>query len=199
MIVASTCTLVDKFKAKLREHVEITDLGELHWLLGIEIQRDRPGRLLHLSQWSYIDAILCRFGFEDLKPVSILMDTQVSLLTAQSPRSTSDFAMMRNIPYCEAVGSLMYLALATQPNISFAISVVLHFTSNPGVDHWNAVKHVFRYLKGMQDQWLTCGIVSGRDKLQGYADADGSMVEDQHAISGYAFLLDGGAVSWSSK
>src|SRR5258705_12498284 len=97
----------------MREHVEITDLGELHWLLGIKIQHDRTAHLLHLSQQSYIDAILCHFGFKDLKPVSIPMDMQVSLSTAQSPASTADFAAMRNIPDHEAVGLLMYLALAT--------------------------------------------------------------------------------------
>jgi len=112
-IAATARVLIDEFKAKLREHVEITDLGELHWLLGIEVQRNRPARLLHLSQRSYIDAILRRFGFEDLKPVSIPMDTQVTLSTATSPASTADFAAMRNVPYREAVGSLMYLALAT--------------------------------------------------------------------------------------
>ena len=47
------------------------------------------------------------------------------------------------------------------------------------------------------DLWLSYGTV--KDKLVGYADADGSMAEDRHAISGYAFMLHGGAVSWSAK
>jgi len=67
------------------------------------------------------------------------------------------------------------------------------------MEHWNAVKRVFKYLKGTREQWLTYGLVPGGEKLQGYADADGSMAEDRHAISGYAFILDGGAVSWGSK
>ena len=50
-------------------HVEITDLGELHWILGIEVKHVREDKQLLLSQWSYIDSILHRYGFDNLKPV----------------------------------------------------------------------------------------------------------------------------------
>jgi len=147
----------------------------------------------------YIDAILHHFSFKDLKPVSILMDTQKALLATQSPTSTSKFATMRNMPYRKAIGSLMYLALTTQLDIAFAISIISCFAIRPGTEHWEAVKRVFRYLKGMRELWLTYGSLAGGERLQGYADADGSMVEDRHMISGYAFMLGGGTVSWSSK
>lgn len=68
---------------------------------------------------------------------------------------------------------------------------------NPGRAHWEAVKRVFRYLAGTKTLRLTYGAVSL--DLVGYTDADGSMHEDRKAISGYAFLIDGGAVSWASK
>lgn len=104
---------------------------------------------------------------------------------------------MRNVPYHEAVGSLMYAALGTRPDIAYAVQTVSRFTSKPGLDHWEAVKRIFRYLKGTRELWLAYG---GNEKdLLGYADADGSMAEDRHAISGYAFILHGGAVSWSAK
>ncbi len=67
----------------------------------------------------------------------------------------------------------------------------------PGLAHWEAVKQIFRYLKGTRKLWLSYG---GKTKeLEGYADADGSMAEDRRAISGYAFIIHGGAVSWSTK
>jgi hypothetical protein len=63
--------------------------------------------------------------------------------------------------------------------------------------HWDAVKRIFHYLKGMHKLWLSYG---GKEKdLEGYADADGSMMEDRRAMSGYAFIINGGAVSWSAK
>jgi hypothetical protein len=106
---------------------------------------------------------------------------------------------MRNIPYHEAVGSLMYATLGTRPDISFAVQVVSRFSNNPGRAHWEAVKRIFRYLNGTKNLWLTYRKMDAKGKLTGYADADGSMAEDRRAISGYAFLLNGGAVSWSAK
>jgi hypothetical protein len=196
-LIASTIALILAFKAQIAKHVEISDLGELHWLLGIEIKRNREARTIHLSQRSYIQSILRRYNFQDLKPLSIPMDPSTRLSTAQAPSTTQEFAAMRNVPYHEAVGSLMYAALGTRPDIAYAVQTVSRFAKNPGPAHWEAVKRVFRYLKGTSELFLTFG--GAEKELTGYADADGSMAEDRHAISGYAFILHGGAVSWSAK
>jgi len=104
---------------------------------------------------------------------------------------------MRNVPYHEAIGSLMYASLGTRPDITFAVQTLSRFTANPGTAHWEAVKRVFRYLKGTRDLRLSFG---GKElELGGYTDADGSMMEDRRAVTGYAFLINGGAVSWTSK
>ena len=80
---------------------------------------------------------------------------------------------------------------------AYAMMNVSRFSSNPSMPHWDAVRRIYRYLLGMKDLQMTYG---GIEKaLVGYTDADGSMDEDRKAISGYAFLIDGGAVSWSSK
>lgn len=71
----------------------------------------------------------------------------------------------------------MYASLATRPDISYAVTTVSRFSGNPGVPQYGGAPSA----------------------LTGYADADGSMAEDRRAVSGYAFLIDGGAVSWSSK
>ena len=104
---------------------------------------------------------------------------------------------MAGRPYREAVGSLMYAAVGTRPDISFAVGQVARFCDNPGSAHWEAVKRIFCYLKGTRDHWLVYG--EKEHSISGYTDADGMSNEDRHAISGYAFLIDGGAVSWSSK
>lgn len=196
-IVAKTLALVDSVKGGVKEHVEITDLGEIHWLLGIEVKRDREGGRLMLSQRAYIDASLCRFGFEDLKPITTPMDPSVRLTSDQSPKSTTEIARMSKLPYKEAVGTLMYAALGTRPDIAYAIQVLSKFSKNPGEAHWDAVKRVFHYLKGTRDLWLTYG--GGKENLDGFTDADGNMAEDRRATSGYAFLINRGAVSWSAK
>jgi hypothetical protein len=66
-----------------------------------------------LSQHAYIDSIITRFNFEDLKPSLIAMDPAAPLLKSQSPTTLADIAKMANIPYPEAVGSLMYAAMGT--------------------------------------------------------------------------------------
>jgi len=104
---------------------------------------------------------------------------------------------MQNIPYHEAVSLLMYASLSTRPDIMYTVQTVSRFSTNPGIEHWEAVKRIFRYLKGMKDLWLSYG--GQRRELLGYADADGNMAEDRRAVSGYAFLIHGGAVSWSAK
>jgi hypothetical protein len=103
---------------------------------------------------------------------------------------------MRHAPYPETVGALMYLAMGTRPDIAYAVAVVSKFSQNPGKTHWSAVKRTFAYLAGTRDLRLTYG--SEKRELAGYSDADGSTHEERRAISGYAFLLDGGAVSCDS-
>jgi hypothetical protein len=104
---------------------------------------------------------------------------------------------MKDKPYREAVGSLMYASLGTRPDITYTVSILSKFTDNPGLVHWNTVKCIFAYLAGTKDLWLSYGDSLG--ELEGYSDADGSMHKDRKAISRYAFLLDSGAVSWSLK
>jgi hypothetical protein len=196
-IVGKTKALIARFKLEIAKFVDITDMGELHWILGIEVRRIREERRILLSQKSYIDSILRRYGFEDLKPVSTPMDPNTRLTSAQSPSTTEEVAAMRHVPYHEAVGSLMYATIGTRPDICFAVQTVSRFNGKPGLAHWEAVKRIFRYLKGTRDLWLAYG--GHRKELVGYADADGSMSEDRRAISGYAFMINGGAVSWSAK
>jgi hypothetical protein len=101
------------------------------------------------------------------------------------------------MPYCEAVSVLNWATLAMHPDIAFAIAMVAHFGANPGPMHWEAIKWIFRYLASTQDLWLSYG--ETRHVLEGYADMDSSMAKDWWAITGYAFLIDSSAISWSLK
>ena len=119
------------------------------------------------------------------------------LLKSQSPTALASIARMKNIPYREAVDSLMYVSMGTCLDITFVMSTVAQFLENPGWEHWEAVKRIFRYLKGTKDLKLVYG---GEVKdLVGFVDADGASQDHRRAISGYVFMVDGGAVSWSSK
>ena len=56
---------------------------------------------------------------------------------------------MRSIPYRELIGKFLYLAVATRPDVTYAVGALCRFVENPGLDHWNAAKRVLWYLKGL--------------------------------------------------
>ena len=125
------------------------------------------------------------------------MDPGLKLSCDQSPQSAKEIGCMKSVPYRAVVGSLMHLAVGTCPDIAFAVSTVTQFNNVPGEPHWEAIKQIYRYLSGTKSFTLTFG---GVEKgLKGYTNADGASQEHRHAISGYAYLLDGGAVSWASR
>ena len=196
-ITGSSDNLIKSFKAEIGSRFRITDLGPISWLLGMKITRDRSARTISLSQEPYINAILARFNFVDAKPVATPLDPNVPLSESQSPRTTSEVAKMRNIPYRQATGSLIYLVAGTRPDIAFATSYVCQYNGNPGWAHWEAVKRIYRYLLGTKSLTLTYGTETRG--LVGYIDADGASQEHRHAITGFAFLIDGGAILWGSR
>ena len=117
-------------------------------MLSLEVKCNHKAGHIHISQRTYIDSILRRFGFDKLKPLSTPFDTQVCLTHEQALVTAEEFAIMCDVPYHEAVGALNWAVLATHPDIAFAVSTVARFTANPGLPHWDAVKHVFHYLAG---------------------------------------------------
>ena len=195
-ITGTSQALLDEHKTRINKCYPMTDLGPISWLLDIQVTRHREAHTITLSQRSYIDSILARFNFTDAKPLSIPMDPNISFSKDQCPTTPDDIASMRHVPYREAIGSLMYASMGTRTAISFTVSTLSQFLDNPGHTHWEAVKRVFQYLLGTKDLQLTFG--GGKHGLEGYTDADGASQEHRRAISGYAFIIDGGAVSWSS-
>lgn len=104
---------------------------------------------------------------------------------------------MQNIPYAEAIRSVLWLVMISRPDAAFSVSVLSQFIQNPGRIHWEALQQVIVYLNSTKDLWLTFG---GRAKsLEGYCDADWAGQKHRHSISGYSFHLRQGTVTWSSK
>jgi hypothetical protein len=95
------------------------------------------------------------------------------------------------------IGSLMYLASAIRPDISFAVSKLSRFTSNPGDDHWRALERVMHYLVGTMEYRIHYSDFPA--VLEGYSDANWiSDLDELYDTSGYVFTLGGAAVSWRS-
>ncbi|KAK9676069.1 hypothetical protein RND81_11G051600 [Saponaria officinalis] len=110
------------------------DLGSAKKILGMEIYRDRSKRKFFLSQKSYIEKILVRFGMSNAKPLNT--PYVVGKLTISSaPQTEAEKSYMSTVPYASAVGSLMYVMVCTRPDIAHAVSVVSRFLAQPGNEH----------------------------------------------------------------
>jgi hypothetical protein len=133
---------------------------------------------------------MSRFSYKDGKPSPIPYDH--SLILRKNKRIGRD-----QLRYSRMIGSLMYLASATRPNISFAVSKLNQLTSNLEDDHWRALERVMHYLIGTMDYEI---YYSGYPAvLERYSDANWiSDVDELYATSGYVFTLGGAAVSWRS-
>ena len=175
MITGSSLSLVKVFKDEIGTHFQITNLDLISWLLGMKVIRDREKCIISLSQEPYVNAILTKYNFMDVKPVTILIDPHAQLLDKQSPKMTNEIAHMWNIPYHQAVGLLIHLAAGTQPNIAFTTSFVGQFNNNPRWEHWEAVKRIYKYLLGTKTLALTFGTQT--KGLVRYVDADGATQE----------------------
>ena len=186
-------------KNGLAQRFAMKDLGELHFCLGIRIQRNREERSIMMSQTSYIDNVLARFGMTDCKPVTTPMDPGLRLTSAQKKATPEEIVQMKGVPYLAAVGSLMYAMLGTRPDLAFAVGVVSRYSSDPRPEHWAAVKRILRYLKGTREVALR--YVGGMTvSLVGYSDADwGSDHETRRSTTGYIFKINCAAVTWQSK
>nr|BAB03249.1 polyprotein [Oryza sativa] len=189
LIFGTSLNVIEEVKDYLSKSFEMKDLGEADVILNIKLQRGDEGGIT-LVQSHYVDKVLSRFGYSDCKPAPTPYDP--SVLLRKNRRIARD-----QLRYSQIIGSLMYLASATRPDISFAVSKLSRFVSNPGDDHWQALERVMRYLKGT----MSYGIhYTGYPKvLEGYSDSNWiSDADEIKATSGYVFTLGGGAVSWKS-
>jgi hypothetical protein len=196
LITGSSPPLISSYKQKLNKHYSLMDLGPVHWLLGIKITHDHEAHTISLSQTTYIDTIISCFSLSNAKPCATPITPGASLSKADAPSDDTEAALMKKTPYCKAIGSLMYAAVTTRPDISFTVLALSQFLENPSQLHWEAVKCVLCYLAGTKEHVLTYG--NKHHKLLGYTDADGASQEHRHTISGFTFLINRAAVSWAS-
>ena len=191
---------IQRVKDDLKAHFKLRDLGPTSWLLGVQIERDRSKRSLSISQRQYSLDILERYGFSNCDPVGTPMDPGLRLSAEMAPSSPSDIQEMQKLPYSQAVGALFYLAVATRPDIARTVGNLARFSQNPGMTHWKAVKHLFRYIKGTLDYKLTYSPCGDSELFSSFTDADHAGCPDTgRSTSGYVIKMGTGAVSWSSR
>src|SRR3979490_2190158 len=134
-LASKSISPISHVKTELAKRFKLRDLGPTSSLLGIEITRDHSQRRLCLSQRQYISDMLDRYNLADSAPVTTPIDPGLKLSSSMSPTTPEEIAEMKNIPYASAVGSIMYLSVATRPDIAYAVGVLCRFNQNPGMAH----------------------------------------------------------------
>jgi hypothetical protein len=109
----------------------------------------------------------------------------------------------RSNAYARVLGELQFLANATRPDISYAVSRLASYTANPSLTHTGALKRILRYLAGTKSHGITYSALPHKNRntnlFHGFADAAYANADDCKSTSGYVFLEGGGAISWMSK
>ena len=121
----------------------MVDFGEASSILGIQITTNLAEGWLELDQKRYVEVILDKFGMSECRGVVTPLEPNVKFSKAQEPSTKEEEQKMEDIPYRQAIGSLMYLMVSTRPDIASSIQVFAKYMQNPGIEHWEGVKRVF--------------------------------------------------------
>ena len=194
MIIARNMTEMKSVKDSLKLQFKMKDMGELHYYVGVCIVQDVKNKQVHLHQGQYIEKMLEKYKQTEAKPVSTPADLNVKLQKEDGFSRPVDATS-----YQSMVGSLLYAAIATRPDIAQAVGVVSKFCANPTQNHLTAAKRILRYLKATAYLGLSYKKCANGN-LIGYSDADwAGDIDDRHSTSGNVFSFACGAVSWLSK
>ena len=190
---------IKKRKDEIGKEWDVKDVGENEYFLGMRVQQDLEKGTIRLTQRPYWEHVINRFSLEGLTPRNTPLPTGIILDNDMSPKTDSEKKEMDDKPYRSLLGCVMWGQLATRPDLSFAVSLLSLFQSNPGKDHWSALLHVVGYIKNTLDYGLTYTRDSDLSPTA-FVDADyGGCRDTRRSTSGYVFMMAGGVVSWSSK
>ncbi|XP_017618008.1 uncharacterized mitochondrial protein AtMg00810-like [Gossypium arboreum] len=182
--------MFDKFKKSMMAEFDMSDLGRMHYFLGIEVAQSDTG--IFISQRKYVQEILKKFQMADCNPVGKPTETSLKLVKDDNGRDVD------NTLYKQIMGSLMYLT-TTRPNITYTVNLICRFMECPKEMYLQTAKRIFRYLQGTIDYGILYKKAE-KSALIGFMDSDyAGDQDDRKNTSGYVFMLGSGAVSLSSR
>ena len=185
--------------SELNSKFTVTDAGDAEWLLGCRITRWRDKRVLKLDQEQFVIRILREFGMEFCNS-TVTPCPKWRLTSDMCPSSDTEKQNASCLPYCAVVGKCMYLSTCTRPDISYAVRELARFMSNYGEKHFEAAKHLLRYLQGTRSRGLVYGNTPTTFPIfRAFADSDWAMSEGRRSVSGFIIECGGAPVAWSSK
>lgn len=193
LILTTSKILLNEILSQMRVNFEIT-VGDSEYFLGMQVKRDRIKNNIFVNQSMYIENILVRFNLADANSLSMPADSN-SKLKASDYNDCDELY----VPYREDVGTLLFLAIASRPDIAYAVGIVSRYLDKYDISHWNAVKRIMCYLSKTRNRGILYEKCN-EFKLIGYSDSDYAADADTcRSTSGYIFKLSNGSITWSSK
>ena len=190
-----------KFMADLAKDFKYTGGDDVDFFLGFRITRDRKKHTVSMDQTAFIQKAVAHHGLTNAHPV----DTPVvaGLQLGQVLCDPLDFTVDRT-KYRERVGSLLWAARGTRPDIAFGVHMLSRAMHAPSPAHWDASTRMLAYLKATDTQGLTYQRCQGGDVLVGSVDADwlpkyGNDMCNMKSTTGFVFYLGGAAITWRSR
>ena len=135
IIVGNNLKFVQTIKMWLSSTFEMKDMREASYILGVKIHRDRSNILVALSQEHYIKKILEWFNMQGCNPIDTPFERGENLSKEMSRKTPEEKRKMSNVPYSNAIGSLMYATMCTSLSICYAVGMVSHYQANLGMMH----------------------------------------------------------------
>lgn len=189
ILIFSRETMVkNKLKEDLMNIFEMKDLGRATQVLGMRVTQEQ--NKITLDQTGYIKKVLEQFNMTECKPVNTPLDSGMKFEKGEQNDLDSKYRSL--------IGSIMYIAVCTRPDIAFAASLLSQFNNCHSETHWKAAKRILRYLKGTIDY----RIIYEKSELSvtGYVDADWASNQlDRRSYTGFVFKIGNSAVSWESR
>ncbi|XP_028776811.1 uncharacterized protein LOC114733506 [Neltuma alba] len=193
---------ISSLKSFLNSHFQTKDLSPLKYFLGIEVLISKKGILL--TQRKYVLDLLKETVKLGVAPNSFpmiynpLLDADRSILFENPIDAAKSKPFENPERYRRLIGKFNYLTV-TRPNITYPVSVLSQFMVSPTIRQWEALEHVFHYLKGS----LGHGILyknHGHTDIECFCDADhGGSKATRRSTTGYCVFVGGNLVSWRSK
>ncbi|GKB11455.1 ribonuclease H-like domain-containing protein [Tanacetum coccineum] len=178
------------FEKLMKDKFQVSSIGELTFFLGLQVQQKEDG--IFISQDKYVDEILKKFNYTDMKSASTPVDLEKPLVK-DGDANDVDVHLYRSM-----IGSLMYLT-ASRPDIMFVVCACARFQVTLKTSHLLAIKRIFRYLKGKP----TLGLWYSRDspfELVAYTDSDYAReTQDRKSTTGGCQFLGNMLISWQCK
>jgi hypothetical protein len=217
LVFSDDLSKINKLYKSLSDNIDISDLGDASFYLGIEIVRNNDSYIF-IHQESFITKLLAKFNKETIRERDNPTISGVKLVKNPNQATPKDIKA-----YQEQIGSLIYIITCTRPDLAYIIGLLARFMSNPSLEHFKALDHVWGYIskyrslgilyKGNPNPNPNPDLIPKSTKstkstksiaiplsIEGESDSDwGGDFDTRRSTTGWIYTLNNSFIAWNSK